>query len=322
VTEPNRILVTGASGFVGGALVFELLKRGFHVTAAVRKVVDFPTVVRVVSIGNLDATTDWREALQNCTAVVHCAARVHVMRPQGDDSLEQFREVNVVGATHLARQAFGAGVRRFVFISTVKVNGSSTAGRAFTEQDTPAPTDPYSISKWEAEQALREVCSKAQAELVVIRPPLVYGPGVKANFLNMAKWIQRGVPLPLGRVVHNRRTLVAVDNLIDLIIATLTHPAAANQVFFAGDGDDMSTSDLLRRTARALRCHARLLPMPEMVLRMLTVIARRPDIWERLGGSLQCSIEHARRRIGWVPRTSVEEALKRTVAPLLDRGPL
>jgi nucleoside-diphosphate-sugar epimerase len=268
----------------------------------------------------LGIRTDWGDALTGCRVVVHLAARVHVMRDGVADPLAEYRRVNVAGTMGLARQAAHAGVKRFIFLSTIKVNGENTlAGAAFSERDPPAPADPYGVSKAEAEAALIALASSTPMEVIVIRPPLVYGPGVKANLLTMTRWLARGVPLPLGAIRDNRRTLVALDNLVDLIITCLEHPAAANQVLLAGDGEALSTTDLLRRTAAALGVPARLIPVPVPLLVAAAALLGRSEVMRRLCGSLQVDTSKARQLLGWSPPVTVDEGLRRMVTPFLAR---
>lgn len=312
--SPAAVLVTGASGFVGAALVNELASRGYSVMAAARRDIVVPPGVRPVRIGNIGPTTDWRDALVGCHALVHCAARVHVMRETAADPLAAFREVNVEGSMALARQAVHAGVRRMVFVSSVKVNGeSSEPGRPFTTSMPPAPVDPYGVSKSEAETALRAFAAESRLELVIVRSPLAYGPGVKANFRSMVKWLERGLPLPFGLITENRRTLVALGNLTDLLITCVDHAAAPHETFFAGDSEDLSTADLLRRTGRALGRRAKLIPVPPVLLRMGARLTGRADLWQRLGGNLQVDIGQAERVLGWHPPLTVDEGLTRMV---------
>ncbi len=313
----GRVLVTGATGFVGRALVRDLVRRGLPVTATARVDLASDEAVRRVRVADLCAATAWAGALESCETVVHCAARVHVMHDSASNPLAAFRIANADGSARLLEQAIAAGVRRFVYVSSIKVNGeSSPPGRPLTEADAPAPVDPYGISKAEAEVRLRAIAVASRLELVIVRPPLVYGPGVKANFLSMTRWLQQGRPLPFGRVTQNRRSLVALDNLLDLLATCLSHPAAAGETFFAADGDDLSTTELLRRTAAALGRPARLIPVPAMMLEIGARLIGRGDLWDRLGGNLQCSIAHATARLGWRPPLSVDEGLRRAVVDL------
>ena len=286
------LLVTGGTGFVGQALVKRLGDRSMRLAT------------RADSAG-------WHKALVGITTVVHLAARVHVMHDTESDPLTAFRAVNVEGTLYLARQAVAAGVKRFVFISSVKVNGESTLpGQPFTAEDAPAPLDAYGVSKMEAEQGLREIALQTGMEVVIIRPPLVYGPGVKANFAAMMRWLRRGIPLPLG-AIHNQRSLVALDNLVDLIVTCLTHPAAANQTFLVSDGEDVSTTELLRRTGRAMGCPARLVPVPASWLKLAASLVGKQDIAQRLCSSLQVDIAKTRDLLGWRPPLPLDQGLKK-----------
>jgi nucleoside-diphosphate-sugar epimerase len=245
--------------------------------------------------------------------VVHLAARVHVMHDTASDPLSAFRSVNVQGTLNLARQAAAAGVKRFVFISSVKVNGESTQpGHAFTETDAPNPQDAYGLSKFEAEQGLRQIAADTGLEVVIIRPPLVYGPGVKANFAALMRAVQRGWPLPLG-AVHNQRSLVALDNLVDFIVTCITHPKAASQTFFVSDGQDLSTTDLVRGMAQAAGVSARLLPVPVWVLQSGAALLGQGAMAQRLCGNLQIDISKARHLLAWAPIISIEEGLRNVV---------
>lgn len=306
-----RVLVTGASGFVGRAFSEECAKRGHEVLVALRTAQAFDGSVTPIVVGDIADKTDWLQALQGVDAVVHLAARTSVSREDGDDVLRAFRRVNAQATLELARQAVQAGVKRFVFLSSVKVNGELTPpGRAFTPDDEPAPEDAYGISKLEAEKALRDVCSETGMEFVVIRPPLVYGPGVRGNFQAMVRAIRRGIPLPLG-AVNNRRSLVALDNLVDLILVCLAHPAAANQVFMAADGEVVSSSDLLRKIAAAYGVPARLLPVPAGLLRLCATVLGKRAAADRLLGSLAVDASKTRDMLGWTPVVSMDEQLKK-----------
>lgn len=309
-----RTLVTGASGFVGSSVVARLLADAVHdVVAASRSaVLESSSRIRAAVGYSLDPTTDWQPALQGVHAVIHLAARVHVMDDRVADPLAEFRRVNTAGSIRLAQQAAVAGVRRFVYVSSIKVNGEFTQpSHPFKADDVPAPQDAYAISKLEAEQALQGIAERGGMELVIVRPPLVYGPGVRANFLAMMHWLQRGVPLPLG-AIHNRRTLIALDNLSDLLVTCATHPAAAGQIFLAGDAEDMSTTDLLLRLAAALGRSARLLPVPPLLLRSLLKVTGRRDLERRICGWLQVDGGKSRRMLGWNPPISTDEGLRRT----------
>lgn len=309
--KKSCILVTGANGFVGRTVCAEVLACGMAVRGAVRTHSDvFPGVECWVFEG-LGGQVDWVAALAGVEVVIHLAARVHVMADTSANPLDEFRHVNVQGTLNLARQASAAGVRRFVFISSIKVNGESTpTGQPFAADDVPAPLDAYGVSKMEAEQGLRELSAQTGMEVVIIRPPLVYGPGVKANFAAMMRWLRRGVPLPLG-AIHNQRSLVALDNLVDLIVTCITHPAAANQTFLVSDGEDVSTTELLRRMGQAMGKPARLLPVPASWLQLAATVVGKRDVAQRLCGSLQVDIEKTRQLLGWSPPLTLDQGLKK-----------
>lgn len=317
----GRVLVTGAAGFIGRAVVAELSRNGTQVTAIVRRPWSFAGHIKVCQVDDIGPETRWDEALVGCGAVVHLAARVHVMREDTHNPLAAYRHVNTEGTLALARQAATAGVRRMIFVSSIKVNGKATApGAVFTEADPPAPVDPYGVSKAAAETGLLALGSEKAMEVVIVRPPLVYGPGVRGNFLNMMRWVASGIPLPLGAVNGNRRSLVGLDNLVGLLLACLHHPAAANQVFLAADGEDISTTALLRRTAAALGVPARLVPVPLAVLEVGAAAVGNRALAERLFGNLQVDIGKAKRILGWRPAVSVDEGLLRAARGLRARG--
>lgn len=310
-----RVLVTGATGFVGGALIAALFEYGYAVRSAARR--HSSNLPGEVLVRELAPNTDWAIALQNVGVVIHLAARVHVMNDTSADPLAEFRRTNVAGTLTLARQAAAAGVKRFIFISSIKVNGEGTRyGEPFTAEDLPQPVDSYGISKHEAEEQLRRLAAETGMEVVIIRPPLVYGPGVKANFLSMMRWLYKGIPLPLG-AINNRRSLVALDNLVDLIVTCIDHPAAANQTFLAGDGEDLSTTELLRRMGAALGRPARLIPVPPALLSAGATMLGKRAVAQRLLGSLQVDISKTRALLGWTPPVSVDEALRKTAAHFL-----
>ncbi len=311
-----RCLITGGNGFVGRALTSHVLASGCEVRLSLRQPPRADQIVGVetVEIGSLSLKNDWTAALNNVDRIVHLAARVHVMNDNSSDPMAEFRRVNVEGTANLARQAAATGVRRFVYLSSIKVNGEFTQeGRPFTSDDAPAPEDPYGVSKHEAEQLLRQIATETGMEVVIIRPPLVYGPGVKANFESMMRWLARGVPLPLAAVTQNQRSLVALDNLVDLIITCLSHTAAANQTFLVSDGEDLSTAGLLRRIGAALGQPARLFYVPPSLLKLGAQAVNKPGIYRRLCGSLQLDIAKTRQLLGWTPPVSVDEGLRRAV---------
>jgi len=261
--------------------------------------------------GDVHPDRDWTDSLQDVSLVIHLAARVHVMQDTAANPLDEYRRVNVDGTVKLAGSAAAAGVRRFVYVSTLKVNGE--AGR-FTEGNPPAPAGPYAQSKYEAEVALRRIAHDRHLDVVIIRSPLVYGPGVQANFRVLMRAIARGIPLPLA-AIRNQRSLIGVDNLVDFIITCLAHPAAANETFLVADGEDLSTPDLMRRLARAMGRPSRLFPMPPSLLRLGAFLCGRQHVADRLLESLQADISKARSRLSWSPPVSVDEALRRAAQP-------
>ena len=312
------VLVTGASGFLGHALVERLTLAHLPVRIATRRppLPIFHDVEQVL-VPDLALPVDWDPLLADIDAVVHCAARVHVMHDAAANPLDAFRRINVEATMNLARQASLRGVRRFVFVSSIKVNGESTGlHQPFTAEDPADPVDPYGISKHEAELGLRRLAAQTGMEVVIVRPVLVYGPGVKGNFLSMMRWVQRGIPLPLG-AVHNQRSLVALDNLVDLISLCLHHPAAANQTFLVSDDDDLSTTVLLRRTASALALPSRLVPVPVPAMRAALTVVGKGDAANRLFGSLQVDIAKTRAVLGWAPVVTLDEGLRRAAEHFL-----
>jgi len=309
-------LVTGADGFIGQALVDLLVGQGVSVRAAVweptaRVATAGGSIVPACPVGSIGGSTDWSTALAGIDTVVHLAARVHVMREQAADPAEAFREVNVRGTERLAVMAARAGVRRLVFVSSIKVNGEATAGQPFCEEDAANPSDAYGTSKWEAEQSLRRISQTAGIEVVIVRPPLVYGPGVKGNILSLMRWVDRGIPLPLARI-RNQRSLVGLQNLVSLLLRCLTHPRAAGELFLVADGEDLSTPELLRRVAHAMGRRPALFSVPAGALRWASRLAGATDAYERLCSSLVVDSAKARRVLEWEPVSSVDEELRRT----------
>lgn len=315
----SSVLATGANGFVGSALFERLNADGLAVTGTVRRQAASPS--GLMTVGELGPETAWSDVLPGHQVVVHTAARVHVMQDSAVDPLAEFRRVNVEGTLNLARQAAAAGVKRFIFISSIKVNGEGTPlGRAYTPDDEPKPDDAYGVSKKEAEDGLRQVAADTGMEVVIIRPPLVYGLGVRANFLSMMRWLNRGIPLPLGSI-KNTRSLVALDNLVDLIITCIDHPAAANQTFLVSDGEDLSTTELLRRMGAALGKPARLLPVPPALLSAGATVLGKRAVAQRLLGSLQVDISKTQELLGWTPPVRVDDALRKAAEHFLaDQG--
>lgn len=284
-----------------------------------RSFVRITTGEEIYTAPDLDTSSNWGEVVSGVDVLVHTAGRVHVLGDQADEPLAEFRRVNMEGTLTLARQAAEGGLRRFIFISSIKVNGEGTAvGRPFCSDDKPAPIDPYGISKREAEQGLLVLAADTGKEVVIIRPPLVYGPGVKANFRDMMGWLIKGIPLPLGSV-NNKRSLVGRDNLVDLIITCIAHPAAANQTFLVSDGDDLSTTELLQRMGQALEKPARLLPVPIFLLRVGAALLGKRDMAQRFCGSLQVDISKTRELLGWESPVTVEEGLRRTAESFLRK---
>jgi nucleoside-diphosphate-sugar epimerase len=307
------ILVTGATGFVGLGVIERLLKENYFVRGTVRREINqFTGKVDWIKIGYINPEIDWMDALNGIDCIVHLAARVHVMDENAENPLAEFRRINVDSTLNLARQAALAGVRRFVFVSSIKVNGEYThIGSPFTAHENPDPQDYYGISKYEAEVGLLEIAAKTAMEVVIIRPPLVYGPGVKANFASMMRWLTRRIPLPLG-AVYNKRSLVALDNLVDLIVTCLYHPKAANQIFLVSDGEDMSTTEMLRRMGEALGKPARLISVPVWLMTLSAKLLGKGAVAQRLFDSLQVDSFKTLDILGWKPVVTVDLALQKT----------
>lgn len=302
-----KILVTGANGFLGRNIVEFCQLRSLDVRACARNA-DISKPYWAIS-PDLGAAADWGALLNGINIVIHAAARAHMKKDEVADLLAEYRRVNVEGTLKLARQAVAAGVKRFVFISSIGVNGNINT-RPFRIEDQPNPAEPYAQSKWEAEQCLMRLAAETGMEVVIIRPPLVYGPGAPGNFGSLVRWIEKGVPLPLG-AIHNKRSLVGIDNLVDLIIRCIDHPAAANQVFLAGDGEDLSTTELLRGVGKAMGKPARLIPVPAGLLQFGAALLGKKAMAQRLLGSLQVDISKTCELLDWKPPYTVEEALSR-----------
>ncbi len=307
----SKVLLTGATGFLGCSLVVELVNRQFNVLAAVRRLTDFlPEIVQQEVITELSADTYWQSSLQDIDVVIHCAARVHIMNDKVSDPLSEFRAVNVDGTLNLARQAVEAGVKRFIFISSIKVNGEvSRDGYPFKADDKIYVTDPYGLSKYEAEQGLIALAENTSMEVVIIRPPLIYGPGVKANFHKLLSWVDRGLPLPFA-AIQNKKSFIALDNLVSFIIHCIDHPKAANEIFLISDGGDVSTPELLRKVANAFEKKVMLLSVPVSWMKFVARLLAKEDMANRLFGSLQVDSSKARKLLGWKPVITMDEQLK------------
>lgn len=306
-------VVTGANGFVGRALCPALAERGWNVRAILRSVSANPVLASVepVVIPAYEDFSDWPSVFAGADAVIHLAARVHQMREQDKDPLSEYRRVNVALTCKLAQEAAAAGVSRFVFVSSIKVNGEqSPVGRPFTSDDPAQPVDPYAISKCEAEQALLKIGRETGMQVVIVRPVLVYGPGVKANFESMMAWLRRPIPLPFGALI-NRRSLVALENLVDFLVLVAHHPKAANRVFLISDGKDLSLSELMTILRDKQGGRALLFPVSMALLRRAGLLLGQKAYVERLCSSLQVDISGARQELGWRPVISPEEALSR-----------
>lgn len=313
-----QILVTGATGFIGQATVKTLCASGYKVVAAMRDSAQQLVVsAEKIALGDINSHTNWSSALAGCTVVIHLAARAHVMHERAGDPLAVYRRINTEGTLNLAHQAAKSGVKRFVMMSSIKVIGEETLrGKAFTSAEMLQPRDPYGISKYDAEMGLHQIANESGMEVVIIRPPLVYGPGVKGNFATLMRLIDCGIPLPLGAVTQNRRSFVALDNLVDLILACVSNSAAANQTFMVSDGEDLSTTDLLCRLGVAMGKPARLLPVSPALLEAAAKLLGKSDMSQRLLGNLQVDISHTSQILGWKPLITVNEGLVQAVQGL------
>lgn len=312
MTKPN-ILITGANGFVGGAVLARVIKAGFNAVSVSRKVAAMPAAVKQIQIAALNSATPWQQIITDSQieVIIHAAARVHQMADDAADPLAAFRAVNTEGTLNLARQAAESGVKRFIFISSVKVNGEKTiTGKPFSAEQPVSPADAYGLSKAEAEQQLMQLAKQTKMEIVIIRPPLVYGYGVKANFAAMLNLAKKNLPLPLG-AIDNRRSLVALDNLVDLIVTCIEHPKAANQIFLVSDDRDVSTTELLKLMTRAAGKKPRLLPVPVSWLKLAATLTGKQAVTDRLCGNLQLDITHTKETLGWTPPITLEEGIAR-----------
>jgi nucleoside-diphosphate-sugar epimerase len=305
----KKILVTGGNGFVGKALSQALIHNGFDVTCAVRKPFELDGA-SILKISSIDGQTDWSESLGGVDCVIHTAARAHIMKETADSPYEEFHKVNVIGTLNLAKQAVKHDVRRFIFISSIGVNGSNSA-RPFLETDRPDPQEPYAVSKYEAEQKLMAVAKETGLQVVIIRPPLVYGPNAPGNFGSLLRWLRASVPLPLG-VVYNKRSLVALDNLVSFVIHCVDHPKAANEIFLIADGEDVSTTELITKTAGALGKKPLLIPVPVGLMKFAARLMGKDKLANRLFGSLQIDNTKAKELLGWKPAITMTEQLQKS----------
>jgi len=316
-----NVLITGANGFVGHALCAGLVNQDWSIRGVIRSgkhVARLPAGIDIVQIESIGPDTDWSQALENIETVVHLASRVHFIEEMADDPLSAFRYVNTAGSEHLARAAAKAGVRRLVYVSSIKVNGERTISAPFTEHDEPAPEDPYAVSKWEAEQVLKRISSETGLEIVVVRPPLVYGPGVKGNFLRLMQWVDKGIPLPLS-MVRNRRSLIGLDNFVDVLVQCVQHPRASGQTFLVADDVNLSTPELLKHVAEALGRRVKLFPFPPPLLRLGAKLLGMGDISNRLCGSLVVDSSKVNNLLNWHPPVSVRDGLQQTARWYLSK---
>ena len=317
-----QTLVTGAAGFVGHALCSALLAQGQAVRAAVRSAYSMPSVdgLDVAAVGDVGTQTDWSKALAGVDCVIHCAARAHVIHETEVNALAAYRSVNFEGTKHLAEQAAAAGVRRLIFLSSVGVLGIHTNNRGpFSTLDIPKPVEDYALSKWEAEQALWKISDRTGLEVVIVRPPLVYGPGVKGNFLRLLQLVSSSLPLPLGSIL-NKRSLIGLDNLVDLLIRCIDHPTAVGQTLLVSDGDDLSTPELIRKLSKSIDKTPYLLNVPELFLRIVGKLTGQVTAIERIMSSLQIDSRYTRELLDWTPPVSTDEGLRKTGQWFLDES--
>ena len=309
-----RILITGSNGFIGQSLASYLRQQHHQLVYSYRTAGNKPAAAgkHGVAIGAIDAHTHWQAALSNVDCVIHLAARVHIMQEKKTDPLAAFRQVNTEGTLNLARQAVAAGVTRFIYLSSIKVNGEQTFDQPFTADDPPAPQDPYAVSKYEAEQQLLSLAKETGLDVVIIRPPLVYGPGVKGNFSRLIKLVAKSLPLPLAGIT-NARSLVNIDNLCSLIARLISHPKAAGEVFLVSDGEDLSSSELFEQLALAQAKKSRLFYLPPLLIKWLATLLGRQAEYTRLFSSLQVDISKNKQLLDWQPEVSVRSGIKATI---------
>lgn len=315
-----NILLTGYSGFVGKELLNKLTDYNVHLLGRNKSfIAELESDINYTNL-DINSSTNYANSLENIEAVIHCAGRAHIMNDSEDDPLAAFREVNTFGTINLAQQAAQAGVKRFIFISSIKVNGEGTEiGYPFTAEVNEAPTDPYGLSKYEAEKGLLAIAEETGMEVVIIRPPLIYGPGVKANFKSMLTLVSKGIPLPFGGIRGNLRSLVSLDNLIDLILTCIKHPNAANQVFLVSDDKDISTADMFKNLAFAFNRTNRLLPIPAIFFKLSLSLIGKSKVYQRLGGSLQVDISDTCRKLDWKPPVTLKDGFAKTARYFLNK---
>jgi nucleoside-diphosphate-sugar epimerase len=316
----RKVLVTGANGFVGQRLIEILAEAGHQVVAAVRGAKPTNLIYPKVAfspVGDIGPSTDWTPVLHGVDVIIHLAARVHVMKESLKDPLAEYRRVNVAGTRHLALMAIRSGVERFVYVSTVKVNGENTTEKPFSENDVPSPQEAYSISKWEAEEALNDISSRTGLEIVILRPPLVYGQGVKGNMLSLMRYVDRGYPLPFGGI-NNKRSFISLDNLADVLLTSATKTECAGRTFLVSDGEDLSTSELIKKIAGAMNRRAHLINIPEKFYSVVgAMVPALSPIIGRLTGSLVVDSSLFRRVAGWRPCQTVNNGVKAMVSEYL-----
>ncbi|EGR1448222.1 SDR family oxidoreductase [Vibrio cholerae] len=311
----QKVLITGYTGFIGNALLPHFSKSSLVLIGRQ----DAPSTYGSVYCKRLDASEQFFDCLENVSVIVHCAARVHIINDKACSSITAFKDVNTFGTLNLARQAASAGVKRFIFVSSIKVNGESTSEYTpFYFNDNFYPRDPYGASKAEAEIELKKLAIETGMEVVIIRPTLVYGPGVKANFASLMNLVSKGIPLPFGSITQNKRSLVSINNLVDLIVTCIDHPKAANQVFLVSDDHDVSTSEMVRELAIALGKPTWQLPVPIWCYKLFGKLFGKSDIVDRLTGSLQVDISHTKETLGWKPPQTLQDGFKQTAQAFLQ----